>query len=689
MREASDCRTATDTDSYAFSFLTKGQRGEDCGIKHYEKILLTLCALLLSFSVFAMDGEVFDINGLTYIVLSEENHEVEVEGSKDLSGDLIIPSEVTIGSSSYTVTSIAYGAFIKCSKLTSLTIPNSVTSIGQRAFQECSALISLTIPNSLTYIGQRAFQECSALLSVTLPSSLRTIPAYAFYLCRSLASLSIPPTVETIEEAAFTGCRALSSVSIPNSVTKIGDAAFSNCRALVSVKLPDSLTTIEPHTFSVCFNLSSINIPASVTTIGASAFLQCSLENITIPSSVTTIGESAFQQCAFASLSIPNSVTNIEATAFYGCRNLTSIILPPSVSSVGIGAFGGCAVLKEIKVESGNDYYQSVDGILYNKYKSILMQYPAGKTGDFITPNTVSTIGDYAFSGCTKITALEISGSVERIGNNAFQSASIPALTIPNSVRSIGESAFYYSDITSMIIPNSVTFIGSYAFSRCNELTSIILPKSIRNIESYVFYESNNLNKIVDLNPEPQICGEYSFYGVPNSAVVYVPKNCSDAYAIAEGWNYFTDFREMGDVKIILNMPVSELNVGTSEFCELTIEKDNDVEIDSEKWSSSDQDVATVDDEGKVTAMAEGTATITFTLIDGYGVPHTESCIVSVGSGSGLEAIVETEINDIDFNLSYDVLTLQGVQVANRISDVVPGLYIIRQGKAAKKIFIK
>lgn len=627
---------------------------------------MVISATQLTFGRELFEGEGFEIDGLTYIVISEENHEVEVSGSSDLAGDLIIPNEVTTGSTHYFVTRIAYRAFRKCSNLKSVIIPNSVTSM-----------------------GEYAFQECTELLSVTLSTSLSVIPASAFRSCQSITSIIIPDSVKTIEEYAFSGCRALASINIPNSVMTIGKSAFSNCRALVSVELPDSLTTIEQFIFGACFNLSSITFPNSITTIGDEAFFQCALKSLTLPNTVTTIGKSAFSGCAIESLNIPNSVTHIGEQAFEGCRNLTSVIIPSFVTFIGIDAFGSCDSLIEILVEDGNECYLSAEGILYNNDKSSLLQYPAGKSGDFIIPNTVSALGDYAFHGCNKITSLEIPSSVKTIGNSAFYDAGLTSLNIPNTVTEIGCNAFYGSHLTSLIIPNSVTSITSYTFSRCTKLTSIVIPTKVSNIEDCAFYESNNLYKIVSANPEPQTCGEYPFYGVPASAVVYVPKNSSEAYSLADGWNYFNDFREMGAVKIILNMKIEELNVGSSEFCEAIIEKDPDVYVQSEQWSSSDSKVATIDAEGKVTAIAEGTTTITFTIIDCYGISHTASCVVSVVEGSSVEEIVDKGILDFDFNTSYEVFTHQGVRVTDRISDVAPGLYIIRQGKEVMKIVIK
>ena len=169
--------------------------------------------------------------------------------NSNLTGDLDIPSSVTINSQQFSVTSISDYAFANCSSLTSVTIPNSVTSIGYAAFSDCGKLTSVTIPNSVTRIGGRFFGGCRSLTSVTIPNSVTSIGDCAFEGCSSLKSVDIPNSVTSIGNSAFENCSALESVIIPNSVTSIGDYAFSGCSILQSVTIPNSVTRIENSTF--------------------------------------------------------------------------------------------------------------------------------------------------------------------------------------------------------------------------------------------------------------------------------------------------------------------------------------------------------------------------------------------------------------------------------------------------------
>ena len=238
-------------------------------------------------------------------------------------------------------------------------------------------------------------------------------------------------------------------------VTSIGDSAFYGCSSLTSVVIPDSVTSIGNYAFSGCSSLTSIVIPESVTSIGHQAFWSCSsLTSIVIPESVTSIGHSAFS----------------------GCSSLTSIVIPESVTSIGVSPFGGCSSLTEISVHKNNKYYCSENGILFNKTKTELICYPAGKTEtSYSIPASVTSIGDGAFRYCSRLTSIVIPDRVTSIGNYAFQScSSLTSIVIPDSVTSIDGWAFLWcSSLTNIVIPDSVTSIGNYAFSYCSSLTSI------------------------------------------------------------------------------------------------------------------------------------------------------------------------------------------------------------------------
>ncbi|MFC7337479.1 leucine-rich repeat domain-containing protein [Haloferula chungangensis] len=381
------------------------------------------------------------------------------------------------------VTSIGEYAFYGCSGLTSLSIPDSVTSIGRYAFYDCTGLTSLAIPDSVTGIGSSAFSGCTGLTSVTIPDSVTFINDQAFFKCSGLTSLTIPDSVTSISSRAFSGCSGLTFLTISASVTVIHSGTFSGCTGLTSLSIPDSVTSIGGSAFSGCTGLTSITIPDSVISIGGSAFYGCTgLTSLSIPDSVTSIGDYAFSNCTgLTSLTIPDSVTSIGEYAFRGCTGLTSLTIPDRVTSIGEYAFSGCTGLTSIEVDGLNPVYSSLDGIVFNKNKTILILYPAGRSGGYTIPDSVTSmqsrsllfaagdpsyVGQGAFEGSSQLTSVQLPDGITRIGSETFQGCSaLTTVTIPTSVTSIGNSRFYwepdlagaFEDCTSL---HSAVFLG-------------------------------------------------------------------------------------------------------------------------------------------------------------------------------------------------------------------------------------
>ena len=278
---------------------------------------------------FEVDGIFYNINGneatVTYKGSSYSSY------SNEYTGSVTIPSTVTYGGTTYSVTSIDNSAFSFCSGLTSIDIPNSVTYIGSFAFSGCFELTSIDIPNSVTSINGSAFSSCHGLTSVNIPNSVTSIDNSAFAFCTRLTSINIPNSVTSISNSAFYRCSGLTSIDIPNSVTYIGYSAFSGCTGLTSISVDNGNSKYD----------SRNNCNAIIETASNSLILGC--RNTTIPSSVTSIGNSAFYWCfGLTSINIPNSVTSIGSQVFYGCSELTSVSIGNSVTSIGEAAFYGC-----------------------------------------------------------------------------------------------------------------------------------------------------------------------------------------------------------------------------------------------------------------------------------------------------------------------------------------------------------
>ena len=470
---------------------------------------------------------------------------------------------------------ICDGAFGWCYSLSNIVIPDSVSSIGEWAFSDCSSLKYISIPKSVICLNGNPFVNWDGKLECLSPNFIYEDDV----LFNKDKSKIISFRIQNIE-----------SYIIPDSVTSIGNGAFSGCSFLSSIVIPDSVTSIGDGAFSGCSSLSSIVIPKSVTSIGDSAFFGCSsLSNIVIPNSVTSIGDSAFSNCSsLSSIVIPESVTSIGDRAFSGCRSLSSIVIPNSVTSIGEWAFSDCSSLKYISIPksviclNGNPFvnwdgkleclspnFIYEDDVLFNKDKSKIISFRIQNIKSYIIPDSVTSIGNGAFSGCSSLSSIVIPDSVTSIGEWAFSDcsslfnivipksvtsigdcafigcSSLSSIVIPNSVTSIGDSAFLgCSSLSNIVIPNSVTSIGDWAYGGCSSLSSIVIPESVTSIGDRAFSDCISLSKIVIPSSVTSI-GNSAFSGCRSLSNIVIPNSVtsigSDAFA---GCNYSNKLKQ-------------------------------------------------------------------------------------------------------------------------------------------------
>ena len=586
--------------------------------------------LSMALPTFAHD---FEIDGIYYNIIDDTAKTVEVtykgsslnSYSNEYTGRVTIPSSVTYNGVTYSVASIGSSAFSNCSGLTSVTIGNSVTSIGNWAFSKCTNMTSVTIPNSVTSVGTGAFTDTGWYNNQSEGVLYLDNCCLGYKGSKPIGVLSLKDDTRLIGSSAFSGCDGLTSVTIGNSVTTIGSSAFYNCSGLTSVAIGNSVVSIGSSAFSKCSGLTELTIPNSVTSIGYEAFYSCyGLTSVTIGNSVTEIGTSAFYGCyGLTSVTIPNSVTEIGISAFNRCTGLSSAIIGNSVTTIGSSAFFYCSGLTSVTI-----------------------------------PNSVIEIGSSAFYNCSGLTSVAIGNSVASIGSSAFYNCSgLTCVTIPNSVTSIGYGVFRdCSGLTSVIIGNSVSSIGEWAFYGCSGLTEITIPKSVTTIGDEAF-QYCYLKTIVSLNSTPPTCADRNLFYDYTNATLYAPKDYFAKYFVDDVWGQFTNIKKIETLvsSITLNETTLSLNSGSDYTLNATASPSN-ATIPNLTWESDNNSVAIVDQNGKVTGVSAGTATITVRANDGSNVSAT--CKVTVNSVTTTITLSQTEatlpVNDI-MTLSYSI----------------------------------
>ena len=595
--------------------------------------------------------------------------------------------EVYLGRDLSYISELSYGwsPFYNQTQLKDLTIGDNVTSIESYAFSYCSSLTSITIPEGVTSIGEYAFCQCSSLTSITIPESVTSIGDEAFYGCENLKMVINYSDYFTIEKASrnngYVGYYADRVINVDDVVDGYvfnGNelvAYFGNDTELI---LPNDYHgeayRIGEYVFHGRSNLTSITIPASVTSIGNNAFYGCSsLTTINIPEGVTSIGERAFYGCenlkmvinysdyftvekgssnngyvgnyadrvinvdkiidgyAFKTidgvhhlidyigedteLALPENYQDddyvIAEMAFQGDENVVSVKIPQTVGSIGSSAFAGCVNLASVEMARG---VMSIEEKAFENCISL---------SSVVIPQNMRSIGNSAFAGCSSLASVVFKEGVDSIGDNAFEDcAALTEIAFPKSLTAIGANAFKgCSGITSLIVDKYVERFGEGAFDGCTAVKTLIVKGS-----EMPTVPSSALTTIVLYSPRPLVTEEFA-NTVYIDATLYVPNGSLESYRAADVWKKFWNITEFSTQESLsLNQTVATLTEGESFTLTATITPEfmaNTAVI----WSTSDASVATVDENGQVTALTVGTATITATAGN-----MTATCVVTVKS---------------------------------------------------------
>ena len=585
------------------------------------------------------------------------------------------------------VTEIGDYAFGNCIHLTDVKLSESLTKLGGQSFAKCTALEKITIPNSVEMICAGAFAKCSALSDVKLSSRLVQMDAHAFFDCDSLTSITIPKTLTKSSTAyipeyaydyqsgAFYNCDGLKDVTIEDNATVVAGGLFANCPGIETITIPDSVTEIGDSAFFKATGLKHVDFGKGVKTISANAFNTCtSLLEAKLPDSVTSMAVSVFANCtSLTDVTLPSSRENIMASTFAGCTALEKLVLPESVKNIRDSAFKNCTALKEIVWSKAPELIES--NAFYNCDAITEMDIPATVTSvgyqafydcDGLTkitiPDSVTLLGDSVFYDCDALTDVKLGAGITTIPASAFRHCdALEQLTVPRRVTAIKDNAFKDSvKFSSITIPRSVTSISANAFSYLDKLTiygvagtyaeTFANTNSIKFVDRQVSATSASLDQTA-LTLNKGASGQLTLTVTPEDFTDEVVWKSSDTAVVtvsdtglvkAVGVGTATIKVSVGKAsascKVTVLQPVTSISLNRSS---LTMEATDTFQLQASvypsnaadqrvQWTSSDPAVASVDENGLVTALKKGTATVTAAALDGSGV--TRTCQVTVSN---------------------------------------------------------
>ena len=606
---------------------------------------------------------------------------------------IVLPDTVTsLGNSSFNdctglkevtlsngLTEIGYAAFRSCSSLTDVVIPDSVTMIQDRAFNDCTSLSNVVLSKNLENLGMLSFGDCTSLLEIEIPKSLAsasggmsggpfggsglksvtfeagitTIAPYLFQGAAEIERIVLPDTVTSLGNSSFNDCTGLKEVTLSNGLTEIGYAAFRSCSSLTDVVIPDSVTLIQDRAFNDCTSLSNVVLSNAITEIPNDMFSNCgALTDVTLPEKLERIGTRSFENCAsLAAISLPETVSYIDSDAFAG-SGLTEIEIPAACYHIGSSAFENCAGLASVVLNEG---VENIGGSCFRNCDSLT---------SITIPNGVKEIGSYVFDGCEMLATVTFGNGIAEIPNNTFSNC--PALNnvvIPYGVTEIGSSAFANcTGLTSITIPRTVTSIETNAFSYKDRMTIYGVPgtyaETFANTNGFTFVPQENAATSVALNVTELTINDNQEYQL---TLTIEPPNFTDAIdwkssnteivtvtqdGLIEGRSIGTATikvtvgNQSASCKVTVVQPVTSISLNKTslsldalETYQLTATaKPSDAYNTKVIWSSSAPEIASVDENGLVTAHKKGTATITATAADGNGAKR--NCTVTVSNNA-------------------------------------------------------
>lgn len=614
---------------------------------------LTFPAMLESIGNYAFA----ECTGLTQLTFKDSGKSVKLGyGARSNSGTSYLDNMPLFGNSSLTYLYIGrninytagekygYSPFYNQSFLTDVRFSQSgtVSYCKDYLLYKVNNCKTLTLPESLTSIGNWTFRGMAALESIVIPNAVTEMGTYAFADDTSLKSAKLSTSCPWLKEGLFSECNTLQSITIPSVVTKMDGYMFTNCKSLTSATFEDGTDLIEMGygasgkdygLFRDC-PLKTLNLGRwlSYNTEKASRspfYYIYKLKNLNIGENVKVIDKYMFSYCTgLETVYLPDNITSVNLWGFRGCYSLKSVRLSEKLSQVGDYGFSGCT---------------SLDNVTF--------------------PASMTSVASNSFSDCTALRKLDLGQNLLIIGPSAFENdKALEGIEIPSTLYGLGVASFKNCTSLPYVEVKSISSVGKEAFMGCTGLKWISLSDKTTSLGENSFAGCNNIAYVKSYaTTAPEGLVNFPSEVVANGTL-FVPEGYEDDYTYSATWEDWMNIKPLTENVLVSSITLSqkEANMKATETLPLsaTVGSENAVNK-SLIWKSSNEAIATVSEEGVITANAVGNATITAIAADGSGVKA--SCDITVDP-----TLAES------ISLDQPTLTLKKKRTANLVATISP-----------------